>query len=675
MNPLLSQFNTPFNTIPFQEIKAEYFDPAFEQAFREAREQVQAIVSDTDEPDFTNTIVRLEEAGERLNDLAAILFNLNHAETNDAIQKLAAGKAPELTKFRNEISHDPLLFARVKAVAENTSKYSLTGEQKMLLDNTLKSFIRSGAGLGAEEKQTYKTITCELSGLTIRFNENVLAETNSFFLHLTGKEDLEGLPESIVQAAAVEAANRNKAGWIFTLQFPSFGPFMKYSVRRHLREQLYKAYHRRGLNGNSNDNREIICKIVSLRSQLSSLLGFRNYAEYVLDNRMAETSGKVYSFLDQLKAAYLPVAQKELNEIREYARLASPGIELASWDLSFYSEKLREQKFSITDESIRPYFELEHTVKMVFELATRLYGIQFIARTDIQVYNEEVRVYGIQDDAGRFLAILYLDFFPRQGKKQGAWMTGFREQFRRNGEDIRPHVSLVFNFPRPAGCKPSLLNYSELRTLLHEFGHALHGVFSQVNYKSLSGTSVYRDFVELPSQIMENWAEQARWLERAGIHYETGESIDEEMIHNLVDSRNFNEGIAGCRQLSFGYLDMAWHSLGTDFEGDPLQFEEEVVAPVSLLPKAEGTASSPAFSHIFGGGYAAGYYGYKWAEVLDADAFSRFKEKGIFNRDIAAEFRTKILSKGGTQHPMELFTDFMKREPSIDALLRRSGLA
>lgn len=674
MNPLLTDYNTPFDTIPFEKIDIEHFTPAFEQAFKEANEQIRLILENPDAANFANTLEKLEEAGDRLSRVSSILFNLNHAETNDALQKLAREIAPRLTAFANDITLNPDLFQKIRKIVADSEAGGLIEEQKMLLDKTYKNFIRSGADLNDKKKAEFRKISTRLSELNVQFGENVLAETNSYSLHLSDEKDLEGLPESIIERAAIEAKQRDKKGWIFTLQFPSYMPFMKYAVKRQLRKQMYMAFCKRGLQNNSHDNQEIVREIVSLRHQMAQVMGFPDYASYVLDNRMAKTVEKVDSFLNKLKEVYFPLAKKEVKELQSFAMKENDSHELMAWDWAYYSEKLKEKKFAISDELTRPYFELSHSVQSVFDLAGTLYGIRFIQRDDIQKYHKDVQAFEVQDENGDFLAILYMDYFPRSGKKPGAWMTEFMEQHLADGKDIRPHVTLVFNFPNATDDKPSLLSYYELRTLLHEFGHALHGIFSQVKYKSLAGTSVYRDFVELPSQIMENWAEQEEWIRSVGKHYKTGAAIDSSLIEKILASKNFHEGNMACRQLSFGYLDMAWHTLSKDFQGDIIAFEKEVTRPMSLLPKVEGIAMSPAFNHIFGGGYAAGYYGYKWAEVLDADAFSKFRKEGIFNSEVARQFRKKILSRGGTKHPMELYVDFMGREPEVEALLVRSGV-
>jgi peptidyl-dipeptidase Dcp len=673
-NPLLSKFDTPFQTIPFDFIKPEHFKPAFDTAFKNANNRIAAITKNPEEATFENTIVALEYSSQDVDRVSQILFNLNYAETSPEIQALAKEVAPLLTDFQNDITLNPILFARVKKVYDDVDRKNLTTEQAELLNKTYKAFVRSGANLSDNAKERYRAVTKETSELSVVFNENVLAETNAFILHITDPADLAGLPEDVVSAATEEAANRKLTGWVFTLQYPSYVPFMKNANNRELRKKILTASARRAMNGNANDNTEIIKKLTALRLEEANLLGFPTYAAFMLDNRMAETSERVNSFLKELSDAYLPAAKNEVAEVREYAKTLGADFELQRWDWSYYSEKLKEEKYTINDELIRPYFELERVQKGVFDLAGRLYGLTFKPNDRIQVYNKDVKAFEVYDENNKFLAILYMDFFPRETKKDGAWMTEFIQQHKENGVDIRPQVSLVFNFTKPTGDKPSLISYDEVQTMLHEFGHALHGMLSEVTYASLAGTSVYRDFVELPSQIMENWSEQRDWLDGVAIHYKTGEKMPDTLLQKIMDSKNYNEAYFGTRQLSYGLVDMAWYTITKPFEGDIEAFEKKAMEPVEVMPPLVGTAMSPAFSHIFSGGYSAGYYSYKWAEVLDADAFSVFLEKGIYDKETAARFRQCILSKGGTEHPMKLFIDFRGREPSTDALLKRSGL-
>jgi peptidyl-dipeptidase Dcp len=673
-NPLLSSFNTPHGTIPFDQIQPGNFVPAFDSAFAIGRSEIKAIIDNPEVPDFGNTIVTLEFSGEKIDLLSNILFNLNHAETSPAIQALTKEISPRLTEYRNDITLNPDLFARVKKVYEKTDRNTLTGEQARLLENTYKSFVRSGANLTSEAKERYREVTKELSDLSLKFNDNVLAETNAFILHLTDSADLAGLPADAVATAAEEAKNRNLEGWVFTLQYPSYFPFVQYADNRELRKKISLENMQRCMHNNQYDNRDIIKQIVSLRLEVANLLGFPDFASYVLDERMAENPEKVTAFLKELSNAYLPLAKADVEEVTQYAHSIGTDYDLQRWDWSYYSEKLKEARYTYSDEEVRPYFELNRVRDGIFNLAGKLYGLSIKENPQISVYNKDVKAYEVFDEDGSFLAVLYMDFFPRDTKKAGAWMTEFVSQKIKEGNDIRPHVSLVFNFTKPVGDKPSLLTYDEVRTMLHEFGHGLHSMLSNVTYPSLSGTSVYRDFVELPSQIMENWAEQKEWLDEVAVNYQTGEKMPAELLQKILDSRNYNEGYYTCRQLSFGLDDMAWHSLAKPFEGNVEQFEKQAMAPVEFLPPIEGTAMSPSFSHIFAGGYAAGYYGYKWAELLDADAFSLFEQNGIYDKTTAKRFRDCILSKGGTAHPMKLYVDFRGREPTIDALLERSGI-
>lgn len=673
MNPLLANFNTPFETAPFHKIRNEDFIPAIDEALREARNQIRIIRENKDEPDFYNTIEALEYSGEKLSRITRIFFNLNYAETNDNLQQAAKVIAPKLTEFQNDITLDTLLFKRIKSVYDKTNRKQLTTEQYQLLENTYKNFIRNGANLSENKKTEFRKITGELALLTLKFNENVLAETNDFVLHISSDEDLAGLPEGIKTAAFDEAKKRNLSGWIFTLQYPSFMPFMKYADNRELRKKMFMAYNKRGNKTNDHDNRQIIKKIVNLRRRQVKLLGFDTYAAFILDNRMAKNTEKVITFLDEMKSVYYPNAKEDVAEVEKYAKTLGVDYALQRWDWSYFAEKLKEKKYSINDETFRPYFELEKVQKAIFNLANQLYGITFNKNRKIPIYHQDMRVYEVLDEKGGYLAILYLDYFPRKSKNGGAWMTEFEQQHRKKGVDKRPHVSLVFNFTPPTREKPSLLTFPEVRTFLHEFGHALHGIFSNVTYASLAGTEVYRDFVELPSQIMENWAYKKQWLDLFARNYQTGEQVSESLLNKLIESRNYNEAYFGCRQLDFGYLDLAWHTITSPWNGEVEQFEKQATDHLNILPRVKGTAVSTSFGHIFGGGYAAGYYSYKWSEVLDADAFSLFEEKGIFDKETARRFRDCILSKGGTEHPIKLYVNFRGRESSTHALFVRSG--
>lgn len=673
-NPLLSKFDTPYQTPPFDKIKHEHYMPALDSAISVARREIDAIVNNTEEPTFENTIEALDRSGKLLADVSNILFNLNEAETDSVLQQIVIEASPKLTDFSNDINLNPELFKRVKAVWEKRDSLTLTVEQQMLLDKTYKGFVRNGANLSEADKEKYRAISRELSELTVKFNQNVLAETNSYKLHITNEADLAGLPQSLIDAAAYTAKQKGLEGWVITLDYPMYGPFMKYADNRELRKQLYMAYGNRCFKGNEYDNQKIAQRIANLRLELANLLGYPNFATFVLENRMAETPERVNQFLDQLVAASLPAAREEVKEVEEFARQQGFKGKLERWDWSYYSEKLKNAKYSYNEEELKPYFQLEKVIDGVFLLANKLYGLTFLPNGKIPVYHPDVKAYEVYDGSGRFMSVLYLDFFPREGKSGGAWMTSFRSQYRENGKDIRPIVSIVTNFTKPTDKQPSLLTFYEFSTFLHEFGHALHGMLTDCNYSSLSGTSVYRDFVELPSQIMENFAVEKEYLDLFAVHYQTGEKIPQELVQKIIDSRNFQAGYFSLRQLGFGILDMAWHTITKPVTEDVDSFEKKVLNPLDVLPPVKGTNMSVTFGHIFEGGYAAGYYGYKWAEVLDADAFELFKEKGIFNREVAQSFRENILSRGGSEHPMTLYKRFRGQEPTIDALLKRSGL-
>lgn len=673
-NPLLVEYTTPYNSPPFDRIAREHFVPAIDSAMAEARADIEAILSCTEEPTFANTIEALAFAGQKLGDITTIAFNLNYAETDAELQKVVREVAPKLTDFQNDINLNEKLFSRVKQVYNSIDKSSLTAEQLTLLEKTYKGFVRSGANLNQDDKQKYREVTRKLSELSLQFEENVLAETNAYYLHLTSVDELAGLPKSLVDAAAQAAQQKNLEGWVITLHMPMYAPFIKYSERRDLREKIYREYSKRGFNGNENDNTELVKSIVNLRLELANLLGYKSYADYVLENRMAESSDKVMSFLERLLVESLPAANDELKQVQALAKDMGVNHGIGKWDWAFYTEKLKNKLFNFNEEELKPYFQLEKVQEGVFMLANKLFGISFKPVKNIPVYHPDVKVFEVLDTDGSFLSLLYLDFFPREGKSGGAWMTSYRNQLVKGGENVRPFISIVTNFTKPTKDTPSLLTFNEFTTFLHEFGHALHGIFANTTYPNLSGTSVYRDFVELPSQVMENWAIEKDYLDMFAVHYQTGEPIPQEMVQAIIDSRNFLAGNLSIRQLSFGLVDMAWHGIDKPFKGDVIAFENKHMAPANVLPHVEGTAFSPAFSHIFGGGYAAGYYSYKWAEVLDADAYSLFQEKGIFDQEIAQSLRDNILSKGGSEHPMTLYVRFRGHEPSVDALLERSGL-
>ncbi|WP_071797449.1 M3 family metallopeptidase [Labilibacter marinus] len=673
-NPLLQDFKTVHQTPPFNQIKTEHYLPAFTEAIENAKKDIAEIVDAKQEPTFENTILALEYAGEQLNTVSSIFFNLNSAETNEEIQTIARDVSPMLTDYSNDIVLNETLFAKVKSVYDNRSALALDEEQIKLLEDTYKGFERKGALLEGDDKEHYRAITSELSKLTLQFGENVLAETNAYQLHITKEEELAGLPDALKSAAAEIAKNEEKEGWIFTLQYPSYVPFMKYADNRALREELYMAFATRANHNNEHDNKEIVTKIVNLRLEKAKLLGYENHAQFVLEERMAKTPAKVNAFLQDLLDRSIGFAQDEVEEVATYAKKHGLNDDLQRWDFSYYSEKVKAEKFDFTEQMTKPYFQLENVVDGVFNLAQTLYGITFKENKDIPVYHEEVKAYEVLDEKGKYLSILYVDFFPRSGKQGGAWMTTYGEQYIKDGNNVRPFVSLVCNFSRPTEDAPSLLTHNEVTTFLHEFGHGLHGMLANTTYKSQSGTSVYRDFVELPSQILENWGTEKEWLEKVGKHYKTGEAIPDELVDKILAAANFQSGYLSVRQLSFGMTDMAWHGIDKPFNEDVIDFEKSAMLKTELFPEVEGACFSSAFSHIFAGGYAAGYYGYKWAEVLDADAFSVFKQNGIFDKATAASFRENILSKGGTKHPMDLYVAFRGQEPTLDALMERSDL-
>ena len=691
-NPLLRPFINSFEAPPFNEIKEDHFIPAIEALIREAEEKISEITGSGESPTFENTIQPLEMNGERLGVIAGILFNLNHAETTEKMQQVAQEASGLLTDYSSRMLMNPYLFSRIETLFNQYGSQPdtrhpipdtrhpipetliLSTEQHTVLRNWHRDFVRNGARLDDESKKRFAEIRSKLSTLTLQFADNVLAETNDFILHLTSEDELAGLPGFVREAAAQEAMGRQLDGWVFTLHAPSYVPFLKYSDRRDLREKMIKAFGARGNRGNDKDNKALIREIVNLRMEKASLMNVADYANYALQESMAGSASKVMSFLENIHKYSKPAAMRELSEVSEFAKSTGADFDLESWDWSYYAEKLREKKFNFREELLKPYFKLENVINGIFLLANKLYGLQFEAVHGIPVYHPDVMTYEVKDEGGEFLALLYLDFFPRPGKQGGAWMTDFRGQSNLEGKSVRPQISLVCNFSKPTSTKPSLLTHDEVNTFLHEFGHALHGMLAQCTFPSVSGTNVYRDFVELPSQVMENWALEKDWLDLFAVHFETGEKISAELIDRLIESKNFLEGYAFERQLSFGFLDMAWHTLSEPFSGDPVAFEKSAMNDTQLFPRIPGSSTSTGFSHIFAGGYAAGYYGYKWAEVLDADAFAVFSEKGIFNREVASLFRRNILEKGGSEHPMELYVRFRGQEPDPEALLKRSGL-
>ena len=622
-------------------------------------------------PTFGNTIVALERQGELLNRIAGLFFNLLEADTSDEMQEIAQRVQPKLTELSNDISLNPELFARVKQVYEHPGR--LRKEDRKLLEDTYQSFARSGAALSDADKELYRKYTSELSGLTLRFGQNALAATNAFTLNITDPKVVAELPAFVREGMAAEAKARGEKGWTVTLQHPSYLPFMTYSSNRELKEKLWKASNSRALGGEF-DNTEIVKKIANTRLKIANLLGYKCYADYVLERRMAENTKTVNDFLAELLAATKSYADADYRTVSDYAATLGFKGQLMPWDWSYYTEKYKDEKYALNDELVKPYLKLENVKKGVFMLANKLYGLNFTPDDKIEVYHPDVTAYDVTDADGRFMAVLYLDFFPRESKRSGAWMTEFRGTKIEDGKEIRPLVSLVMNFTKPSETAPSLLTFDELETFLHEFGHALHGMLGEGKYESQTGTNVYRDFVELPSQLMENWATEKEFLDLWAVHYETGEPMPAEIVDRIVAAQNYLAAYANVRQLSFGMTDMAWHTLTEPFEGDVEQFEAVSMAPTQVLPVVSGTAMAPAFGHIFSGGYAAGYYGYKWAEVLEADAFSLFKEKGIFNREAASSFRENVLAKGGTEHPMELYVRFRGHKPETRALIEKMGL-
>lgn len=675
-NPFLHTYHTPHQTTPFNLIQLSDYEPAIREGMRIEDEEIKAITDNPEPPTFSNTVLALERAGQLLDRVTTVLFNLMSAETCDEMEAIAEKMMPELSEHSNNISLNEKLFERIKCVYTQRESLNLTPEERRLLEKTYDGFIRNGANLSDADKETFRKLSMELSTLTLRFSQNHLKETNKYELVLTSEAELEGLPESIIEAAAHTAKEKGKEGWIITLQAPSYVPFMKYSSNQNLRKELYMAYNTQCTHRDELDNTDIVKQLVNLRMELAQLLGFTDYADYVLRKRMAENSEHVYQLLNQLLDAYTPTAHKEVAEIEALAQeMEGKDFRLMPWDFSYYAEKLKNKKFNLDEEALRPYFELSKVKEGVFGLATRLYGITFRENKDIPVYHPDVQAYEVFDKDGSYLAVLYTDFHPRAGKRSGAWMTEYKEQWiDENGNNSRPHVSVTMNFTKPTAEKPALLTFSEVTTFLHEFGHALHGMFANTHFQSMSGTNVYWDFVELPSQIMENFAVEKDFLNTFARHYQTNEPIPEELVKRIVDASNFNVAYACLRQVSFGLLDMAWYTRRTAFDGDVKEYEKASWTRAQILPQIDETCMSVQFGHIMSGGYSAGYYSYKWAEVLDADAFSVFKEKGIFNTEVAQSFRDNILSKGGTEHPMTLYKRFRGQEPTIDALLIRNGI-
>lgn len=673
-NPLLQPFDTPHQTAPYDKIKPEHFLPALKEAMAQGKKEIDAIVNNKAKPTFENTIIALEQGGENVGKVSSILFHLNGAETNPEIQKTVREASPLLTEYGNDITLNDKLFARVKAVWDQRDKLKLDTESAMLLEKTYKSFARNGANLNAADKEKLRGINKELSQLSIKFSENNLAETNEYSLVVTDEKDLAGLPDFVKEAAKAAAKRLNKEGWVFTLHAPSYGPFMQYADNRDLRKQLFLAYNGRGFNGSKNDNKDNIAQIVKLRYEKAKLLGYATWADYILEERMANSKQIVNNFLNDVKKYAEPAAARELAELTAYAKKNGfTEDKLQRWDVSYYSEKLKKEKYAINDELLKPYFKLENVLDGIFALTNKLYGISFKENKNIPGWHPEVKAYEVFDKDGKFLAVWYGDYFPRTGKRAGAWNNSVQDQWIENGVEYRPHVVNVCNFSRPTDTKPSLLSFGEVTTLFHEFGHALHAMLAKGKYQTTSGTSVAWDFVELPSQIMENFAEEPEVLRMFAKHYQTGEVIPQEYIEKIRASSNFMAGLANLRQIGLGMIDMAWHSNVPNGES-VAQIEEKADVGAQIYPKVEGVSVSTAFSHIFAGGYSAGYYSYKWSEVLDADAFELFKEKGIFNQEVATSFRENVLSKGGSEKPMVLYKRFRGREPKPEAMLKRAGL-
>ncbi|MEG1623072.1 MAG: M3 family metallopeptidase [Alistipes sp.] len=671
-NPLLGEWNTPQETAPFDKISLSDYEPAFDAAILVSKAEVEAIVNNTAKPTFYNTVVALERHGELLGRVSGIFFNMLSANTSDEMQEIAQRVQPKLTELSNDEMLNPTLFARVKAVYDDP-EWGLTKEDKKLLEDTYKSFARNGAALSDGDKTLYRQYSTELSGAELTFSQNALVSSNAFSLNITDPKAVEELPDFVKEGLAVEAKERGEKGWTVTLKAPSYGPFMSYSSNRALKEKLWRAHNTVAMGGEY-DNLPIVKQIVNLRLKIARLLGFETYAAYELEERMAETPETVDKFLKELIDETKSYAEKDAKTVSDYAAKKGLDSVLMPWDWAYYAENYKKDTYALSDEQVKPYFELEHVKKGVFMLANKLYGLNFTPNKEIAPYHPEVTVYDVTDENGKLMSTLYLDFFPRDSKRAGAWMTEFRGTKTVDGKEIRPIVSLVMNFTKPTETTPSLLTFDEVETFLHEFGHSLHGMLAEGTYESLSGTNVYRDFVELPSQIMENWATEKEFLDLWATHYQTGEPMPAELIEKIVAAQNYLAAYLNMRQVSFALTDMAWHSLKQPFEGDVVAFEQQSMAPTQILPVVPGTAMAPAFSHIFAGGYAAGYYSYKWAEVLDADAFALFKEKGIFNREVSDSFRKNILSKGGSEHPMKLYEKFRGHKPETKALIDRMHL-
>lgn len=674
MSILNSVFTTVHDTAPFSQIKSADYLPAFEQALAATRAEVNSIVNNTEPPSFENTIEAMAFSGLQLDRISNIFFNLHSAETNDEMDRIAQEVAPQLAELANDITLNQDLFNRIKQVYENKENLTLTPEQETLLEKSYKDFTRNGALLNDSDKEKLRKIDTELAVVKLKFGENVLAETNAYQLHITKEEDLQGLPPGTVEAAQGLAESLGKEGWVFTLDYPSYIPFVTYADNRALRKEITIAAGSKAFQANAYNNEAHVLKIVNLRFQRAQLLGYNTHADFVLEERMAQSADKVNKFLEDLLVKAKPAALREFDELQQFARDKDGITALEKWDGPYYSEKLKQQKFDLDDEKLKPYFNLEYVLSGAFQVADKLFGLKFTEVDTIDTYHSEVQTFEVRNEEGSLTAIFYADFFPRKGKRNGAWMTSFKPQYKLDGKEERPHVSIVCNFTKPTATRPSLLTFNEVTTLFHEFGHALHGMLADTTYPNLSGTSVFWDFVELPSQVMENWCYEQECLALFAKHYENQESIPMELITKIKESASFQEGMATMRQLSFGLLDMAWHGQDPSKIAQIKEFENQRFASTKLYPDVPENAMSPSFSHIFNGGYASGYYSYKWAEVLDADAFDYFQQHGIFNREIADRFKDNILSKGGTEHPMILYKRFRGQEPSVDPLLKRAGL-
>ncbi|WP_341217077.1 M3 family metallopeptidase, partial [uncultured Wocania sp.] len=673
MSTLNTHFNTPYNTAPFSKINNSDFFPAFKEAIKKAKAEIDAITQNTEVPNFENTIEALDFSGGQLDRISSIFFNLNSAETNEHIQKIAQEVSPLLSEFSNDITLNEALFKRIKTIYDKKDKLNLSVEQQTLLDKKYKSFSRNGANLSEDKKEKLREIDKQLSKLKLKFGENVLAETNTYEMLITNEEELSGLPDGAKEAAAQLAESKDKKGWLFTLDYPSYIPFVTYADNRELRKKLSLASGAKAFKNNKLDNQNNVLQITKLRHERANLLGYKTHAHFVLEERMAETPENVEQFLNELLEKAKPAAKSEFETLENFAKKLDNINQLEKWDSAYYSEKLKQKLFSLDDELLKPYFKLENVIYGAFTVANKLFDLQFEEINNIDKYHDDVLTYKVTDNNGDLVSIFYADFFPRAGKRNGAWMTSFKPQYIKNGVNERPHISIVCNFTKPTKSKPSLLTFNEVTTLFHEFGHALHGMLANTTYPSLSGTNVYWDFVELPSQVLENWCYQKEALELFAKHYETGEVIPMDLVKKIKASSTFHEGMQTLRQISFGLLDMSWHGQDPSKITDVKAHEIEAFKNTNLFPDVAENCMSTSFSHIFQGGYSSGYYSYKWAEVLDADAFEYFEEAGVFNKTVATKFKDHILSKGGTENPMTLYKRFRGKEPKPEALLKRAG--